>query len=69
MNISSQASLSQLNASSPEGNSARADYQVAVAQKINQQTKQEGEAVVKLIESAPKPSRDGVTGINLNEFA
>jgi hypothetical protein len=69
MNISSAANVSLLNHANLEGNAARQDYGVAVAVKINAQIKQEGEAAVKLIESAPAPQSDGVRGANLNRYA
>ena len=69
MNISSQANLSLINSSSAEGGAARQDYSVAIAQKVNQQVKQEGEAVVKLIESVPAPKSDGPAGTKLNTYA
>jgi hypothetical protein len=69
MNISGSANLSLINSSSAEGNSARQDYSVAVAVKINDQVKQEGEAVVKLIESAPVPPVSDTQGTRLNTYA
>jgi hypothetical protein len=68
MNISSSANLSLINSTSAEGNAARQDYGVAVAVKINEQVKQEGAAMVKLIESAPRPD-DSSKGRNLNTYA
>ena len=69
MNISSSVNLAQINATDSQGAKVRQDYGVAVALKIKEQTKQEGEAVVKLIESAPAPSTDNVRGKNLSTYA
>ena len=69
MNISSAVNLSQINATSDQGGSIRQDYGVAVAVKINEQAKQEGEAAVKLIESAPMPTADNMRGKNLRAYA
>ncbi len=67
MNISSSVNLSQIAASDPQGASVRQDYGVAVALKVRDQVKQEGEAITKLIESAPAP--DGASGKNLSTYA
>ena len=67
MNISALSATSQINSDGLDGAEARADYHVAIAQKINQQVKQEGEAITKLIESTPVS--DGVRGVNLNTRA
>jgi hypothetical protein len=69
MNISSSVNLAQINATDSQGANVRQDYGVAVALKIKEQTKQEGEAVVKLIDSAPAPSTDNVRGKNLSTYA
>jgi hypothetical protein len=69
MSISSSVNLTQLNTSGTQGDAVRQDYSVAVAVKINDQAKQEGAAVVKLIESAPAPVSDGVRGGNLATYA
>jgi len=67
MNISSSVNLSQIGAADPQGASVRQDYGVAVALKVKDQQKQEGEAIVKLIDSAPAP--DSVRGKNLSTYA
>lgn len=69
MNISSAVNLSQLNATDTQGATARQDYGVAVATKVKDAVKQEGEAAVKLIESTPAPSSDAVRGKNLSTYA
>jgi|GEM_PF-2821893 hypothetical protein len=69
MNISSSANTSLINYASAEGSTARQDYSVAVAVKINDQVKQEGEAAVKLIESTPAPATDETKGTRLNTYA
>jgi hypothetical protein len=69
MNISGSTNLSLINNSGLEGTAARQEYGVAVAVKINEQIKQEGEAAVKLIESAPGGGGDGSKGRNLNAYA
>jgi len=69
MNISSSVNLSQIGAADPQGASARQDYGVAVAMKVKEQIQQEGEAVVKLVESAPAPSTDDARGKNLSAYA
>lgn len=69
MNISSSVNLAQLTASDPQGAGIRQDYGVAVAMKAKDAMKMEGEAVVKLIESAPAPSTDAVRGKNLAAYA
>jgi hypothetical protein len=69
MNISSSVNLAQINATDSQGANVRQDYGVAVALKIKEQTKQESEAVVKLIDSAPAPSTDNVRGKNLSTYA
>lgn len=69
MSISSSVNLSQLNSSNVQSESVRQEYGVAIAVKINEQVKREGEAAVKLIESAPAPSSDGVRGTNLSVYA
>lgn len=56
MNISALANTAQINSENLDGSSTRADYHVAVAQKIGDQIRREGEATVQLIESAPAPS-------------
>ncbi len=67
MNISSSVNLSQIGAADPQGASARQDYGVAVAMKVRDQVKQEGEAITKLIDSAPAP--DSARGNNLSTYA
>jgi hypothetical protein len=69
MNISSSVNLSQLNTTDTQGANARQDYGVAVAMKIKEQVAQEGEAVVKLIDSAPAPKTDSIRGKNLSTYA
>jgi hypothetical protein len=69
MNISSSVNMAQLGATSAQGGEARQDYGVAVALKIKDQVKQEGENAVKLIESAPAPQSDSVRGKNLDTYA
>jgi hypothetical protein len=69
MNISSSVNMAQLGATSTQGGEARQDYGVAVALKIKDQVKQEGEDAVKLIESAPAPQPDSARGKNLNTYA
>jgi hypothetical protein len=69
MNISASANTSMINTPSLEGSAARQDYGVAVAVKINEQVKREGEAVVKLIEEAPKPPQDAGRGSKLRAYA
>jgi len=69
MNISSSVNMAQLGATGVQGGEARQDYGVAVALKIKDQVQQEGQNAVKLIESAPAPSSDGVRGRNLDTYA
>jgi hypothetical protein len=69
MNISSSVNMAQLGATGTQGGEARQDYSVAVAMKIKDQVKQEGEDAVKLIESAPAPQSDSVRGKNLDTYA
>lgn len=69
MNISSSVNLSQISAADSQGATARQDYGVAVATKMKDIVKLEGEAAVKLIESAPAPSTDAVRGKNLSAYA
>ena len=69
MNISSSVNLSQLNSADTQGADARQDYGVAVAMKIKDQTKQEGDNIVKLIESAPAPASDPTRGQHLSAYA
>jgi hypothetical protein len=69
MNISSSVNLSQLNIADPQGASVRQEYGVAVATTAKDIIKMEGEAVVKLIESAPAPSTDAMRGKNLAAYA
>jgi len=69
MNISSAVNLSQINATSEQGGAARQDYGVAVAVKVKDQIKQEGEAITKLIDSVPAPATDNVRGKNLSTYA
>ncbi len=67
MNISSIASMAHLNSGSNEGVEARNDYSVAMAVKINDQVKQEGQSAVQLIETAAAHS--SVVGVKLNAKA
>jgi hypothetical protein len=69
MNISSSANMSQLNAVDTRGSTARQDYSVAVALKANEQVKQEGAAIEKLVESASAPVADDKRGQNLATYA
>ena len=67
MNISSVSSVAHLNSGSQEGVEARNDYSIAVAKKINDTVKQEGEAAVQLIETAA--AHDKVVGVKLDTKA
>ena len=69
MNISSSVNLTQLTATDTQGANVRQDYGVAVAMKAKDVVKMEGEAAVKLIESAPAPSADAARGKNLSTYA
>lgn len=69
MNISSSVNLSQLNTTDAQGANARQDYGVAVAMKIKEQVAQEGEAIVKLVDSAPAPREDSLRGKHLSTYA
>ena len=69
MNISSSVNLTQLSTTGTQGGEARQDYGIAVAMKIKDQVKQEGENAVKLIESAPAPASDSTHGKNIAAYA
>ncbi len=69
MNISSSVNLSQVGAADPQGANVRQDYGVAVAIKVHDQVKQEGDAITKLIDSVPAPSTDESRGKNLSTYA
>ncbi len=67
MNISSASSIAHLNSGSQEGVEARNDYSIAIAKKITDTVKQEGQAAVQLIETAA--AHDQVVGVKLNARA
>jgi hypothetical protein len=69
MSISSSVNLTQLSTPGAQGDSVRQDYSVAIAVKINDQVKAEGNAALKLIESVSVPSPDSVRGNNLSTYA
>jgi hypothetical protein len=69
MDISSSVNLTQLSTAGTQGDNVRQDYGVAVATKINQQVKQDGDDATKLLESVSIPSSDDKRGKNLAAYA